>query len=432
MSSVQRSPLDDVVRAEWPRIVAGLLRVTGDWDLAEDCAQDAAERALLTWPRDGVPDNPGAWLTSVARRRAVDVMRRRNSESRALQEVALRDAAPTTADAGSGYADDRLRLLFTCCHPGLSLPDRVALTLRAVSGLTTREIARLLLVKEPALSQRLLRARKRISRSGLALAVPPPDEIADRVAAVLAVIYLVFTEGYSATEGAGLRDELADEAIALAQLVTWLLPAHDEAQALRALLLLQHARRPARLTSTGALIPLEEQDRTRWDRPLIAAGLAALQLAREAACAGPGDSSIGPYRVQAEIAAVHSTAPTPQSVDWVAIVGWYDALLSATASPVVAMNRAVAIGMRDGPEAGLVALGDAIDDHRHLSEAPEVPAIRADLLRRSGADVAAAHAYREALAAARTAGACLYLQRRLDELPDVTACLDVDRCEPQP
>ncbi len=421
MSSLPRSSLDGVVRAEWPRIVAGLLRVTGDWDLAEDCAQDATERALLTWPRDGVPDNPGAWLTSVARRRAVDVIRRRSAESRALQEVALTDPVPTTADAGSGYADDRLRLLFTCCHPDLSLPDRVALTLRTVSGLTTREIARLLLVKEQALSQRLLRARQRITRSGLALAVPPTDEVADRVDSVLAVIYLVFTEGYSATEGAGVRDELADEAIALAQLATWLLPTHDEAQALRALLLLQHARRPARLTSAGALIPLDEQDRTRWDSPLIAAGLEALQLARDATCAGTVQGSIGPYRVQAEIAAVHSTAPTPQAVDWGSIVAWYDVLLSATASPVVAMNRTVAIGMRDGPEAGLVALEDAIDEHRHLREAPEVPAIRADLLRRSGANVAAVDAYREALAAARTAGARMYLQRRLDELLDATA-----------
>ena len=422
MSSLPHSPLDAVVRAEWPRIIAGLLRVTGDWDLAEDCAQDAAERALLTWPRDGVPDNPGAWLTSVARRRAVDVVRRRNTESRALEEVTLAEPVPMTVDAGSGYADDRLRLLFTCCHPDLPLPDRVALTLKTVSGLSTREIARLLLMKDQALSQRLLRVRKRISQSGLALAVPPTDEVADRIASVLAVIYLVFTEGYAATAGAGLRDELADEAIALAQLTTWLLPTHDEAHALRALLLLQHARRPARLTSTGALIPLEEQDRARWDRPLIAAGLEALQLARDATCTGgTADGSIGPYRIQAEIAAVHSTARTPQVVDWAAIVAWYDALLSATASPVVAMNRAVAIGMRDGPEAGLDALESATEDHRHLRGAPEVPAIRADLLRRSGAKIAAAHAYREALAAARTDGARMYLQRRLDELLDAMA-----------
>jgi RNA polymerase sigma-70 factor (ECF subfamily) len=415
MSSASRSPLDAVVRTEWPRIVAGLLRLTRDWDLAEDCAQDATERALRTWPRDGVPDNPAAWLTTVARRRALDVLRRRNTESRALEEIATTYTVATTFDVGSGYADDRLRLLFTCCHPDLALQDRVALTLKSVCGLSTRDIARLLLVKEQTMSQRLLRVRERIVRSGLTLSVPPTDQVADRVASVLAVIYLVFTEGYSATEGAGVRDELADEAIALAQLASWLLPEHGEAHALRALVLLQHARRPARMTRTGALVPLEEQDRTRWDRPLIAAGLEALQLARNAADAA--DGSIGPYRVQAEIAAVHSTATTPQAVDWAVIVAWYDALLEATASPVVAMNRVVAIGMRDGPVAGLAALADATEHHR-LGDAPEVPAIRADLLRRSGNLDAAAHAYREALGLARTDGVRLYLQRRLDELMD--------------
>lgn len=414
MKSSSGSPLDAVVRVEWPRIVASLLRTTGDWDLAEDCAQDATEKALLTWPRDGVPNNPAAWLTSVARRRALDVLRRRNTESRALEQMAaVTERVTPTFDAGSGYADDRLRLLFTCCHPDLTLQDRVALTLKTVSGLSTRDIARLLLVKEQTMSQRLLRIRQQIARSGLTLSVPPTDEIADRVASVLAVIYLVFTEGYFSTEGAGVRDELADEAIALAQLATWLLPEHSEAHALRALILLQHARRPARMTRTGELVPLEEQDRTRWDRPLIAAGLEALQLARNAADAA--DGSVGPYRVQAEIAAVHSTATQPEAVDWAAIVAWYDALLHATASPVVAMNLVIAIGMRDGPEAGLAALEDATHHHR-LGDAPEVPAIRADFLRRSGNIHAAARAYREALAAARTDGVRMYLQRRLDEL----------------
>ena len=414
MSSSSSSPLDAVVRVEWPRIVASLLRTTGDWDLAEDCAQDATERALLTWPRDGVPDNPAAWLTSVARRRALDVLRRRRTESQVLQDVAaMTDRVTATFDAGSGYADDRLRLLFTCCHPDLTLQDRVALTLKTVSGLSTRDIARLLLVKEQTMSQRLLRTRERITRSGLVLSVPPTDAIDDRVASVLTVIYLVFTEGYSATEGAGVRDELADEAIALAQLATWLLPKHSEAHALRSLILLQHARRPARVANTGALIPLEEQDRTRWDRPLIAAGLEALQLARAAGTTA--DGRIGVYRAQAEIAAVHSTATTPEVVDWAAIVAWYDALLHATASPVVAMNRVIAIGMRDGPQAGLAALEDASHNFR-LGDAPEVPAIRADFLRRSGNASAAARAYREALAAARTDGVRLYIQRRLDEL----------------
>jgi RNA polymerase sigma-70 factor (ECF subfamily) len=407
------SPLDAVVRAEWSRIVAAVLRITGDWDLAEDCAQDATERALLTWPRDGVPDNPAAWLTSVAQRRALDVLRRRSTEAKALEAVAVAAPAPAAADAGSGFADDRLRLLFTCCHPDLSLQDRVALTLKTVSGLSTRDVARLLLVKEQTMSQRLLRVRERISRSGLTLAVPPADEVEDRVASVLTVIYLVFTEGYSATEGAGVRDELADEAIALAQLATWLLPDHGEAHALRALLLLQHARRPARLTREGALVPLEEQDRSRWDRPLVAAGLESLRLARDAPDTAGG--SIGPYRVQAEIAALHSSAPTPGAVDWAAVVGWYDALLEATASPVVALNRVVALGMRDGPDAGLAALDDALVRHP-LGDAPEVPAVRADFLRRAGRTDAAVRAYGEALAAARTDGARLALQRRLDEL----------------
>ncbi|MGA8979058.1 MAG: sigma-70 family RNA polymerase sigma factor [Pedococcus sp.] len=250
------SPLDAVVRAEWPRIVASLIRTTGDWDLAEDCAQDATERALRTWPRDGVPDNPGAWLTSVARRRALDVLRRRKTELQVLQDVgAMTDRVASTFDAGGGYADDRLRLLFTCCHPGLALQDRVALTLKTVCGLSTRDIARLLLVKEQTLSQRLLRTRERITRSGLVLSVPPADAIDDRVASVLTVIYLIFTEGYSATEGAGVRDQLADEAIALAQLATWLLPANSDAHALRSLILLQDARRPARGSHDGCAHP---------------------------------------------------------------------------------------------------------------------------------------------------------------------------------
>lgn len=414
MSSSSSSWLEAAVRAERPRIVAGLLRTTGDWDLAEDCAQDAAERALLTWPRDGVPDNAAAWLTSVARRRALDVLRRRSTESRALLAwSAMTEDTAHTADAGSGYGDDRLRLLFTCCHPDLAMQDRVALTLRTVSGLSTRDIARLLLVSEPAMSQRLLRVRRQIIRSGLTLTVPPANQIDDRVAAVLAVIYLVFTEGYSATGGVGLRDDLADEAIALAQLATWLLPGHGEAHALRALILFQHARRPARLTSTGALVPLEEQDRARWDRPLIAAGLESLELARTAPDTAEG--VVGVYRAQAEIAARHSTATTPQTVDWAAILAWYDPLLDATASPVVAMNRVVAIGMRDGPEAGLAALLDAVHHYR-LDDAPEVPAIRADLLRRSGDLLAAALAYQAALEVASTDAVRRYLQRRIDEM----------------
>ncbi|GGK63207.1 RNA polymerase subunit sigma-24 [Ornithinimicrobium pekingense] len=414
MGAGLESSLEAAVRTQWSVIVAGLLRTTGDWDLAEDCAQDATERALLTWPRDGVPDNPAAWLTSVARRRALDLLRRRSTESRALQAwTAMTEATAPTFDFGGGYADDRLRLLFTCCHPDLALRDRVALTLRTLCGLSTRDVARLMLVSEPAMSQRLLRVRKQILRQGLVMSVPPADQVQDRVAAVLAVIYLLFTEGYSATEGTGVRDELAEEALALAQLATWLLPGHGEAHALRALILLQHARRPARTASDGTLVPLEEQDRTRWDSPLLAAGMESLRRAR--AAPDSTDGLVGIYRPQAEIAALHSTAPTPAETDWEGIVAWYDLLLDATASPVVAMNRAVAIGLRDGPVAGLAVLEEVVDQHR-LDGAPEVPAIRADLLRRAGDRAAAHEAYQTAHDAARTEAVRGYLRRRAAEL----------------
>ncbi|MFK5636159.1 RNA polymerase sigma factor [Ornithinimicrobium sp. LYQ103] len=261
-----------------------------------------------------MPDNAAAWLTSVARRRALDVLRRRNTESRVLQAWSdlTEDTAPTF-DTGSGFADDRLRLLFTCCHPDLSMQDRVALTLRAVSGLSTSDIARLFLVSGPAMSQRLLRARKQLVQSGLTLSVPTMDQIEDRVGAVLAVIYLLFTEGYSATDGDGVRDELADEAIDLAQLATWLLPGHGEAHSLQALVLLQHARRPARMTPTGTLVALEDQDRARWDHLLIAACLESLHLARTAS--DTPDGVVGVYRPQAEIAALHCTPRTPKTTN---------------------------------------------------------------------------------------------------------------------
>ncbi|WP_202976993.1 RNA polymerase sigma factor [Ornithinimicrobium flavum] len=396
MSARPESSLEAAVQAQWSVIVASLLRTTGDWDLAEDCAQDATERALLTWPRDGVPDNPAAWLTSVARRRALDLLRRRSIESRALQAwTAMTEDTAPTFDAGGGYADDRLRLLFTCCHPDLSMRDRVALTLRSVCGLSTRDVAHLMLVSEPTMSQRLRRVRKQIVQQGLAMTVPPADQVQDRVAAVLAVIYLLFTEGYSVTDGTGLRDELAEEALTLAQLVTWLLPGHGEAHALRALVLLQHARRPTRTTPDGTLVPLDEQDRTRWDTALLAAGMESLRLAREAP--DSTDGFVGVYRPQA------------------GIVAWYDLLLDATASPVVAMNRAVAVGMRDVPHSGLVALEEAVD-HHGLHDVPEVPAIRADLLRRAGDRAAAHEAYRAAHEVARTEAVRAYLRRRIAEL----------------
>ncbi|RKT76757.1 RNA polymerase sigma-70 factor (ECF subfamily) [Terracoccus luteus] len=359
-------------------IVASLIRLTGDWDLAEDCVHDAAERALTTWPRDGVPGNPAAWLTTAARRRALDVLRRRGREASALREVVATEAVGVGVggDAGGGYFDDRLRLLFACCHPSLSLQDRVALTLKTVCGLSTRDIARLFVVGEATMGQRLLRTRRQAAREALAFAVPPADQVDDRVDGVLAVIYLVFTEGY-AVGGEGLRDELADEALVLAQLATWLLPQHAEAHALRALVLLQHARRPARVDADGELVPLDEQDRTLWDRSLIAAGVESLRQARGLVV----DGVVGPYRVQAEIAALHSTAPSFDMVDWDAVVGWYDGLLEATGSPSVELNHVVAIAMRDGADAGLVALDASSDACRAM---PDAAAVRAGLLRRAG------------------------------------------------
>jgi len=388
------------------RIVAGLIRLTGEWELAQDCVQDAAIRALEVWPRDGLPDNPLAWLSTTAHRRAVDLLRRRRTEREkvvVLQRMSERD--PTEMNS----QDDRLALLFTCCHPALPLAGRVALTLKTVSGLTTREVARAFLVSEATMGQRLLRTRNKIAHAGISFQVPSPHRLAERTAGVLAVIYLLFNEGYFATEGDGVRDELALEALTLSSLLAQLLPEDDEVHGLRALLLLQQARRPARLDADGELVPMDEQDRSRWNQREIADGISALltslDLGRPA----------GPYRLQAEIAAVHSTAATPDGTDWARIVGLYDALLQLQDSPVIALNRAVAIGFRDGPEARLTALAQVQADQRlvgyHL-----IPAVRADLLRRAGRTSWAIQAYREALDQARTAAERRFLRRRLREL----------------
>lgn len=412
---VPAGTLARTLREERPRIVAALIRGTGDWELAEDCAQDAAERALRTWPRDGVPDSPGAWLMTVARRRAVDVLRRSGRETGALARLAAQPAPPQEAPEPPGpgaQLDDRLQLLLACTHPALSLQDQVALTLKAVSGLSLREIADLLLVPEGTLGKRLQRARERIRREGLRLEVPPPERFPERAAAVLGVVYLVFTHGYAASGEDGPREAPAREAIELSRLVAALLPDHGEAQALRALLLLQHARAPARFDAHGDLVPLDEQDRGRWDRALLAEGMQALAAARAAVAA---DGEVGPYRAQAEIAARHSGAATAREVDWAGIVRWYDALLEATGSPAVAVNRAVAIGHLDGPRAGLAALAAAREDPR-ARRVPETLAAEADLLRRAGDIPTAIAAYRRALAQLRGAAARRHLERRIAEL----------------
>jgi len=395
--------------------VAGLIRVTGDWDLAEDCLQDAVERALARWPRDGMPDNPAAWLTTTAHRRALDVLRRRRTEADKLREVEAlaeweRQSGSEGDPYGGDYGDDRLRLLFTCCHPALPLAGRVALTLKTVAGLSTREVARAFLVSEATMGQRLLRTRTKIANAGIALRVPEPARLAERTAGVLAVVYLVFNEGYAVTEGEGTREDLAAEAVRLAELVAQLLPGDDEVQGLRALLLLQHARRATRTDAAGELVPMDEQDRSRWDRTMVAAGLASLALAVSTG------RPPGSYRLQAQIAAEHATATEAAMTDWARVVAGYDALLQVQPSPVVALNRAVALGFRDGPQAGLDALAEVEDDGR-LADYHLRPAARADLLRRAGRADEAAAAYREALTLVRTAAEHRFLQRRLDELP---------------
>ena len=383
-------------------MVAGLIRLTGDWDLAEDCVQDATEKALLRWPVDGMPRNPAAWLTTVSRNRALDVLRRRTTERAKLAEVALlRDQRPDQPH--DPLDDDRLRLLFTCCHPALPVEGRVALTLRTVAGLSTAEIARAFLVSEPTLSQRLLRTKRKITHAGIPFRVPPADLLAERTGGVLAVVYLVFNEGYGR-----LDDDLVVEAHRLAGLVVDLMPDEDEARSLLALVTLLLARRTTRFDAAGELVPMEEQDRSRWQPGLTEEGLAHLR--RASATGRPP----GTYRLQAEIAARHATAARTEDTEWPAIVLLYDALLVAQPSPVVALNRAVAIGFRDGPAAGLAALDDL--DASALAGYYLLPAARADFRRRLGDADAARASYTEALALVPDGPERRFLERRRDGL----------------
>lgn len=363
-----RAALAEACRGEWAVVFGTLVRLTGDWQLAEDCAQDAFTRALPAWERDGIPRAPGAWLVTAARRRAIDVLRRRHTERDRLAQVAAIEATREPAPPG----DERLRLIFTCCHPALPLESRVALTLRAVAGLTTREIARAFLVSEDTVSQRILRAKRKIADAGIPYRVPPAGARGDRMTGVLAVIYLVFTEGYTPSDGSVVRDSLAEDAIHLARLVALELPDEPEAQGLLALLLLQHSRRAARIDGAGNLVLMEDQDRSRWDYTMIAEGV---RLAREASRGG------GPYGIQAAIAAQHATAASAEATDWAEIVRLYDRLLALRANPVVALSRAVALGRRDGPEATLSAL-DQLGASKQLAGNHLLPAVRADALRR--------------------------------------------------
>jgi RNA polymerase sigma-70 factor (ECF subfamily) len=402
---------------EWGRVVATLIRTTGDWDLAEDCAQDAFAQAVRSWPRDGIPGRPGAWLTTVARNRALDRLRRGSTETAKLRQVATlagqgggtAGPPPGDGDDGGEFPDDRLRLIFTCCHPALPLDARVALTLRTLAGLTTAEIARAFLVPEPTMAKRLVRAKHKIRNAGIPYQVPPPHLLPQRTTGVLAVLYLLFNEGYAASSGQNLiRESLCQEAIRLARALAQLMPGECEAGSLLALMLLQHSRRLARVDAAGDLVTLEDQDRTRWDRAEIDEAIAVLQAIP------PGPAQPGPYQVQAAIASCHGTAASPADTDWATIARLYTLLAGLLPSPVVELNRAVAVAMADGPAAGLPLL-DALDQ-AGLAGYYLLPATRADLLRRLGQRDGAAASYREALALAPSEAERRYLTRRLAEV----------------
>jgi RNA polymerase sigma-70 factor (ECF subfamily) len=401
--------LAEAFRAEWGRVVAGLIRAFGDWDLAEECAQEAFARASERWPIDGVPDSPGAWLTTTAKNRAIDRLRHQARGQAKLREVGVGLESDPARFDDSGIVDDRLRLIFTCCHPALSLEAQVALTLRTLVGLTTREIARSLLVSEPTMAKRLVRAKQKIAEAGIPYRVPSGSALPERTLAVLGVLYLLFNEGYGATGGGELvRADLCDEAIRLGRLLVVLMPDEPEARGLLALMLLQDSRRTTRTDEDGDLIPLEDQDRANWDQQKIQEGRQVLAQAGRY-------GRTGTYQLQAAIAECHAMAPTADATDWSAIVDLYSFLKSRSATPVVELNWAVAIGMRDGAATGLDAI-DQIADLKALGGYYLLPAARADLLRRLGRFEDAAGQYRSALALVGSEPERRYLERRLEEV----------------
>ncbi|GIG61906.1 RNA polymerase subunit sigma-24 [Longispora fulva] len=401
--------VEAVFREEHGRLLASLVRQFGDLDLAEEVTSEALEAALVHWPTDGVPTRPGAWLLTTARRRAVDRLRRDRTYATRLAvlraEADRAEPVPPQAPDGGG-PDERLRLFFTCAHPALPAEDHAALTLRCLAGLTTPEVARAFLVPVATMAQRIVRAKKKIRDTRIPFRVPEADELPGRLPGVLRVVYTIFTEGYAASSGPDLqRTDLAEEAIRLARILRALLPAQREVAGLLALMLLTHARRAARTGPDGGLVLLDDQDRERWDLPMIEEGRA---LVFAALSGGPP----GPYGVQAAIAALHDEAPDVASTDWPQIVALYDVLLALTPSPVVALNRAVAVAMRDGPLAGLALLDELADEPR-LRGYPPYPVARGDLLRRLGRFGEAAAAYREALDLAGTDPERRHLRRRI-------------------
>ena len=403
--------VESVFREEHGRLLAALVHRFGDLDLAEEVASGALEAALVHWPVDGVPERPGAWLLTTARRRALDRVRRDRVYATRLAELAVdteRRASYEPPEAGE-LPDDRLELFFTCAHPALAADDRVALILRCLGGLTTSEVARAFLVPSPTMAQRIVRAKKKIRGARIPFRVPGPDELPERLPVVLAVLYSIFTEGYAASSGEHLqRPDLAEEAIRLTRILHRLMPAEREVSGLLALMLLVHARRDARTDPSGAVMLLDVQDRTRWDRAMIEEGSA---LVVAALTGGPP----GPYGVQAAIAALHDEASDVDSTDWPQIVALYDVLTALSPSPIVALNRAVAVAMRDGSAAGLELLDGLAEEPSLRDYGPYVVA-RAELLGRVGRKVEAAEAYRRALELAGTEPERRHLRARSVEL----------------
>jgi RNA polymerase sigma-70 factor (ECF subfamily) len=406
--------IETIFRHEAGRVLATLIRLVGDFDLAEDSLQDAFAAALAQWPATGIPDNPRTYLVSAGRNKAIDRLRRQilfREKSRDLEveaEIERQIAPPDTND--DAFGDDMLRLIFTCCHPALNMEAQVALTLRAVCGLATDQVARAFLVSEETMAQRLVRAKQKIRVAKIPYETPKPPMLDERIDGVLAVIYLVFGEGYAATSGATLmREDLSAEAIRLGRLLDALMPGRTAIEGLLALMLLHHARRAARATADGDIVLLEDQDRTLWDKDEIAEGLVLVERALRA----PGRP--GAYAVQAAIAALHARAPRHEATDWPQIVGLYAVLMRLYPSPVIELNHAVAVSMVDGPERALPLL-DALAARGTLDGYHLLPAVRADLLRRLGRRDEARAAYREAQALAKLEPEWRLLARRLADL----------------